>query len=31
MATLEVKFPQSQKVGNDGTLNYNASFTRKFN
>ena len=31
MATLEVKFPQSQKVGKDGTLNYNASFTRKFN
>ena len=31
MATLEVKFPQSQKVGNDGTLNYNTSFTRKFN
>ena len=31
MATLEVKFPQSQKVGNDGILNYNASFTRKFN
>ena len=31
MATLEVKFPQSQKVGNDGTLNYNASFTRNFN
>ena len=31
MATLEVKFPQSQKVGNDSTLNYNASFTRNFN
>ena len=31
MATLEVKFPQSQKVGNDGTLNYNESFTRNFN
>ena len=31
MATLEVKFPQSQKVGNDGTLNYNTRFTRKFN
>lgn len=31
MATLEVKFPQSQKVGNDGTINYNANFTRKFN
>ena len=31
MATLEVKFPQSQKVGNDGTLKYNASFTRNFN
>lgn len=31
MATLEVKFPQSQKIGNDGTLNYNANFTRKFN
>ena len=31
MATLEVKFPQSQRIGNDGTLNYNAIFTRKFN
>ena len=31
MATLEVKFPQSQKIGNDGTLKYNASFTRNFN
>ena len=31
MATLEVKFPQSQRIGNDGTLKYNASFTRKFN
>ena len=31
MATLEVKFPQSQKVGNELTLNYNASFTRNFN
>ena len=31
MATLEVKFPQSQKVGKDGTLNYNTSFTRNFN
>ena len=31
MATLEVKFPQNQKIGNDGTLKYNASFTRKFN
>ena len=31
MATLEVKFPQSQKIGNDSTLNYNASFTRNFN
>ena len=31
MSTLEVKFPQSQKIGNDGTLKYNASFTRKFN
>ena len=31
MATLEVKFPQNQKIGNDGTLKYNASLTRKFN
>ena len=31
MPTLNVKFPQSQKIGKDGTLTYNSAFTRKFN
>lgn len=31
MPTLNVKFPQSQKIGKDRTLTYNSAFTKNFN